>query len=240
MLKKLLLVFFIFLFVFGNVYAENAVDTIINSDAPYVILATITNVTDNYFELTRGYGVKYPEGAYIPDTFNVAKFKYGYCVEHADNYNNPQMGDNIIVAIEYSNGAYNVVSSAFMVDNVSSNAKVKAPESVKKHICLNELLALGYYIHSDGERTEYVYSDNDIVYAVGKNGEKFEINSHQDDYVVFYDKNNQVGVEGDSNPQKDAVDMSNHLMIFLAVGILIGIGGIWLINFLLNRKEGDN
>ncbi|MBE7037504.1 MAG: hypothetical protein E7404_01220 [Ruminococcaceae bacterium] len=239
MIKKFISVFFVILFIFSNVYANNAVDTIISDETKYVILATITNVTDNSFELTRGYGVKYPEWAIIPDTFNVNKFKYGYCVEHADNYNNPQMGDNIIVAMEYANGVYNVVSAAFMVDNVSSSAKVKVPENLKKYKCLNELLALGYYIHSDGERTEYEYTDDEKVYAVGENGEKFEINAHKDDYVVFYDKNNALASEGEVTPQKKAENMSNYLMIFLSIGIIIGLGGIWLINFLLNRKEGE-
>lgn len=238
MIKKFLTVFFIIFLVFNTAYANNAVDTIINNDAQYVILATITNVTDNNFELTKGYGVKHPEYANLPDTFNVTKFKYGYCVEHADNYNNPQMGDNIIVAINYSNGVYNVRSSAFMVDNVSSNAKVKVPESVKNHQCLNELLALGYYIHSDGERTEYEYADDGLVYAVSEDGEKFEINRYKEDYVVFYNKNNTASSEGEMPAQKRVNSASNTIIIFLGIGVAVGILGIALTNFLLDRKEG--
>lgn len=238
MIKKFLTVIFIVFIISNTAYAGNSVDSIINTDAPYVILATITNVTDNSIELTRGYGVKYPESANLPDTFSVAKFKYGYCVEHADNYNNPQMGDNIIVAVSYSGGAYNVRSSAFMVDNVSSNAKVKAPESVKNHKCLNELLALGYYIHSDGERTEYEYADDGLVYAVSENGEKFEINRFKEDYVVFYNKSNPA-VSNEKLPGKTGIgDSTNAIIIFLAIGVVLGILAIAATNILLDRKEG--
>ena len=216
-------------------YAKNAVDSLIGSNAQYVILATISNITDNEFELTKGYSVKQPANAAIPDTLSVAKFKYGYCVEHADNYNNPQMGDNIIVALDYSNGEYRVSSDAFMVDNTSKSAKVKIPEELKNRDCISELLSLGYYIHSDGARSEYEYS-NGLVYAIDAGGEKFEINRHMDDYVVFFNKNKSD--LSDKPPiAENRESVTGIIVMFLACGVVFGILCVMSVNYILNRRE---
>ena len=237
MIKKSISIFMAAIVVtsFGA-YAKNAVDSLIGSNAQYIILATITNVSDNMFELTKGYGIKHPENNALPDTFSVKKFKYGYCVEHADNYNNPQMGDNIIVAIDYSNGAYHVSSDAFMVDNVSSSAKVKIPEELKNYDCMNELLALGYYIHSDGVRREYEYSGSS-VYAIDSGGEKFEINKRMDDYVVFFNKNKVDLTDKPPIPESQN-NVSRTIILFLACGMVFGILCVISANYILNRKDG--
>ena len=238
MAKKIISLFtaLIILTSFNVCSAKNAVDSIIGTDAQFVILATVTNISDNTFELTKGFAIRQSENANIPDTITVTKFKYGYCVEHADNYNNPQMGDNIIVALDYSGGAYHISSDAFMVDNVSSGAKVKVPEEIKNYDCINELLALGYYIHSGGERTEYEYSNN-LVYAIGSGGEKFEINRRADDYVVYFNKN-KVDLTDKPQVPENPHTVSRTIILFLLFGVIFGILCVVSANYVLSRKDG--
>ena len=123
-----------------------------------------------------------------------------------------------------------------MVDNVSAGAKVKVPEEIKNYDCINELLALGYYIHSGGERTEYEYSNN-LVYAIGSGGEKFEINRRADDYVVYFNKN-KVDLTDKPQVPENPHNVSRTIILFLLFGVIFGILCVVSANYVLSRKDG--
>lgn len=233
-MKKILTVIFASLLCFSlfyTSYAATAIDNITGSGEGFIILATITGVDDSVFVLSKEYVIS-PKENNLPSEISVEKFRYSYCSEHAESYNNPQIGDNIIVNITYSNGKY-YVGGAYKVDTVSyKTLKVLVPLEMKGQPCSSELLALAYYIRSDGTKTDYKY-ENGNVYALPQT----LINDYENDYITYY---SNASMHNSDDVIKD-VTLENLLRterVWIPVTAVVSfllIAGVFII-FAINRS----
>ncbi len=237
--KRLLLLLSVISLITFPAYAQSAVESILSSDADYVILATITGAEDSTFILSKEYVINGKDDN-LPDSITVDKFRYSYCIEHADKYNNPQMGDNIIITLNESNGGYTVGQGIFKTDTVSYRTlKVLVPLEMKDQDCMPELLALAYFIRTDGVNTDFIY-ENDRVYVQGE-GKRFLLNELGADYITFIDNtgvNNSHDIITDVPvkvfPLKGELWIT--AILFLSSGLLLGALVLIIFNLRIHKK----
>lgn len=229
------LMMFSVLFMFTVSYAKTAVESIMGNDDSYIILATITGVQDSVFELSKEYVIS-PKESDLPAIISVDKFRYSYCSEHAESYNNPQIGDNIIVNLTYSDGKYYIENGAYKVDTVSyKTLKVLIPIEMKGQDCSAELLALAYYIRSDGTKTDYKY-EGSKAYALPQT----IINDYENEYVSYYSNSNNISDDVIKDMTLEDL-LANKIWIpivtVLTLLIALGSGVICIINRNIIKKQ---
>lgn len=211
-MKKRLVAFIFTLILITSIVTVNAataVENVIGQRGDYVILATITDVHDGSFDLSKEYVIS-PKDANLPSTISVEKFRYSYCSEHSESYNNPQIGDNVILNLTMVNGKLTVGVGAYRVDTVSyKSLKVLVPFEMKGYPCASELIALAYYIRSDGTKTEYKY-ENNKVYALPST----LISDFESDYISYY--SNNIG------------GTSSDVIKEVTIDSIFGVNGIWI------------
>lgn len=219
-----------------TVFSATAVENVIGSEGDYVILATITGIEDGIFELSKEYVIS-PKESDLPSAITVEKFRYTYCSEHSESYNNPQIGDNIIINLTSVNGKITPGKGVYKIDTVSHKTlKIMVPVESKDHECSKELLALAHYIRTDGTKTEFEYEGNK-VYSLPQ---RALINEYEGDYITYYSNNpttNEVITEIPVNNFLESESLWIYVISGLAFLLVLGSFVIYLINKNILNKQ---
>ncbi len=210
----------------SDVYA-NKVDGYFKDDNKFVVLATIIDATDTTYTISCGHVLSSPEYSTLAETITVNKFRYAYDSEQADNYNTPHIGDNIIISFKYNGYSYEILNGVYMVSTVTySSAFVFIPKELTKKDEILGLSALAYYIRSNGECVDYIYTENTV-----KNKEGFEINASQ--YLRTIETDNATGRKEETANGFSAFLNTNKWItgtFIIIFGMILGLVALIIIN----------
>ena len=81
------------------VFAKDIALDVIEGDHEYLILATVSDIDENYVT-AEFYDTLNKTEEQISSSIQIEKFRYSYCSEHAESFNSPKIGDNIFIALD--------------------------------------------------------------------------------------------------------------------------------------------
>ena len=142
----------------------------VNGEHDMAVLATISDIDDESItaDLYNSVGVLPGDKTELAHSVKIKKFRYTYCSEHASDYNTPKVGDNIFIslnAVEKSGGEplYEAVGAVYKTDTVDIRTlSVLAPDEMKNKDCMDDIVAVAYYIRSDGMQKEFNFGDGTV------------------------------------------------------------------------------
>ena len=219
----------VFAFSFG--YAQKdiyPVDKIIGQSDDYVILATISAIEEsNTIQLSKSYIIS-PKKVELPNMITVDNFKYSYELDQSKNYNNPKIGDNIIINLTKAGEKYMVGTGAYKVDTTYySRLKVLIPRELQGTEKATQLLALAHYIRTDGEQNKFKY-EKDNVLSLKDNTQLYDFEA---DYIAYNDIEEKSEKIDESLSEKTFADSKYfELIVIMSLIFLLGLG-IFLIKF---------
>lgn len=177
-MKKRFAVICVFLittiFLTQAVYAKKIAKAVFDDKTDYLILATVSDITDNYvsvdyFDSIRKFNPDPNDKKAVsakeqlPEKFNIQKFHYSYCTDHADEYNQPKIGDNIFASIQKTGDTYRIKNCAYKVDTVDiKTLNFLVPETMKGEDCMDDIAALAYFAASGGAETKYEFDGGNV------------------------------------------------------------------------------
>lgn len=156
---------------------ELALETI-NSEHDISLLATISDIDDDSItaDVYNSVGVLPGEETTLPHSVKIKKFRYTYCSEHAGDYNTPKVGDNIFVSLNADNNEniYAPVGAVYKTDTVDMRTlSILAPDEMKNKDCMDDIVAVAYYIRSDGMQKEFEFGDGTV--SINKDGKEIRL-----------------------------------------------------------------
>lgn len=171
-----LMAFYMLIFCMLNVYAAKPMaQKVIEDKSLKLLLATISDVSDEYITCEVFDRVKYPtsnvgeksqtrtDGNFSNTTVNIKKFKYSYCEEHSNSYNTPKIGDNICVAVQSDGDNYKLSGCAYKVDTVDvKTLNFLVPAPMKGQSCVYDVTAISYFVAANGMPVEFRFEENII------------------------------------------------------------------------------
>ncbi len=253
MKRKVSIVFLCIICLFlitSNVVYADSVDNFIKGDNDLLVLATITDIVDNNVVIEPFSCFKNRisgTDTVLPDTVTLNKFRYYYCNEHAENFNIPKIGDNIVISLGKNLNSYYIKNGVYKTDTVDvKNIRVLVPISAKGEDCEGKLVSLSYFISTGGSYDRFVYQNGIVkvnennaevtLYPSVKNTEKLityvgedgkEMSSKEEDVIT-----GGINLTLDKNE-----DMWIYAIITIFVGLIFGFVVMWLLNKLISRKN---
>lgn len=235
---------------------EIAVNVLSDTEA-HCVLATISDIDDNYIyaELYNTVADNQHIDSVLPKTLRIKKFRYSYCQEHADGYNSPRIGDNIFATLKADGNVYYVTSAAYKTDTVDERTlNFLAPAEMKNEHCLDDVVALSYYVRSNGLERGFVFDNGSVMLERGDNSitKLYPADIKNPIPVKFVDMSGKVVEE---KKQQDVIDVSgnnifedlwgsyNYELVFakrvLSLGIILAgiILGMVVVYFVVVRKK---
>lgn len=169
-MKKLLtsiLLFTLLVCLAMNVCAQGDVPAILSGEQDYVLLATVMDVNDSSVTLAPYHSIyNGKNGGQIPVNNNITvdKFRYSYCNDHLDISATPRVGDNIFVSLDKKGNGYTVANGAYKTNSVDYKLLTfYASESMKDRDCLAEIVALAYFVRTDGNMREFNFDNGTLT-----------------------------------------------------------------------------
>ncbi len=151
---KILCVAAVLLCVTANVYAQGNISGIFSGRQDYILLATVVDITGSTIVVDPYHGVYNGENTEVismDSNIEIAKFRYSYCSEHIDISTTPRVGDNIFVSLNKTADGYTVANGAYRTSSVDYKLLTfYASESMRDKDCLAEIVALAYFVRTDG------------------------------------------------------------------------------------------
>ena len=141
---------------------------VLDDTESHCVLATISDIDPDYVyaELFNTVADTNHDESTLPKVLKIKKFRYSYCSEHADDFNSPKIGDNIFATVKKTGDVYEVTNAAYKTDTVDERTlNFYAPSVIKGEQCMDDIVALAYFVRSNGLEREYEF-DNGSVYVV--------------------------------------------------------------------------
>ncbi len=161
-------------FVMTAYAAKSTAQKVIEDKESSLVLATISDVNDEYITCEVFDRVKRPaantgdknttlNNSISNTQINIKKFKYSYCEEHADSYNTPKIGDNIFVSVRSDGDTYKMSGCAYKVDTVDvKTLNFLVPSPMKGQSCVYDVTAIAYFVAANGMPMEFKFEENAI------------------------------------------------------------------------------
>lgn len=156
----------------GSASAQTVADGIVAGTQEYLLLATISDITDNaitvepYHSIVRvdDSGQEIDGVLPIGQSIQLEKFRYSYCIEHAaDSFNTPRLGDNIFVSLTKRGSSYVVQNGAFKTNTVDYKILTfLVPANMRDQDCMEDLVALSYFVRTDGKVTAFSFDNGSV------------------------------------------------------------------------------
>jgi len=226
-----------------SVCAQGNVSDIINGKQEYLLLATVMDVNNSsvvvapYYNIYNGDGTKEIS---LSESIEISKFRYSYCSDHVDISATPRVGDNIFVSLNKSGGGYTVANGAYKTSSVDYKLLTfYASESMKDKDCLAEIVALAYFVRTDGSMRDFRLEDGTLT--VENDGKVLTLypNARINEVITFVNINGQAvdniktrDVITDGEPSVDIPDDGRWIVAiaFVVISMLIGAVVVYNIN----------
>ena len=242
----------IFLITSNVVYADS-VDDFIKGDNDLLVLATITDIVDNSVVIEPFSCLKNRisgTDTVLPDTVTLIKFRYYYCNEHAESFNVPKIGDNIVISLGKNANSYYLKNGVYKTDTVDvKNIRVLVPTSAKGEECEGKLVSLSYFLSTGCSYDRFIYQNGMVkvnennaevtLYPSVKNTEKL-ITYVGEDGKEMPSKEKDVITGGINLTLDDNEDMWIYAIITIFVGLLFGFIIIGGLNKFISRKNNKS
>lgn len=235
---------------------EIALKVLSDTDA-HCVLATVSDIDDNYIyaELYNTVADTQHVDSVLPKMLKIKKFRYSYCEEHAEEYNSPRVGDNIFATLKGDGNVFAVTTAAYKTDTVDERTlNFLAPAEMKNEHCLDDVVALSYYVRSNGLERGFVFDNGSVMLDRGDNTltKLYPADIKNPIPVKFVDMTGKIV---DEKKQQDVIDVTgnnifenlwgsyNYELIFakriLALGIILAgfILGMVVVYFAVVRKK---
>lgn len=155
-------------------YAQGKVADILAGKQDYLLLATVVDFDDSSI-IVAPYHVIHTEGdgenePSLNSNISIEKFRYSYCHEHSDITTSPKAGDNIFISINENGSGYSMANGAYKISSVDYKLLTfYASESMKDSDCLAEIVALAYFVRTDGSMRDFHFENDKLTtYIDGK------------------------------------------------------------------------
>ena len=238
------------LFITSNVVYADSVDNFIKGDNDLLVLATITDIVDNSVVIEPFSCPKNrisDTDTVLPDTVTLSKFRYYYCSEHAESFNVPKIGDNIIISLGKNGSSYYLKNGVYKTDTVDiKNIRVLVPTSAKGEDCEGKLVSLSYFLSTGCSYDRFIYQNGMVkvnennaevtLYPSVKNTEKL-ITYVGEDGKELSSKDGDVITSGINLSLDDNEDMWIYAIITIIVGLIIGIIVVGGVNKFISKKN---
>lgn len=236
-----------------GVSAQTVADGIVAGVQDYLVLATISDITDNaitiepYHSIVRVDDKGQERDAVLPvgQSIQVEKFRYSYCIEHAaDSFNTPRLGDNIFISLSRRGNGYAVQNGAFKTNTVDYKILTfLVPADMRDQDCMEDLVALSYFVRTDGKVTAFSFDNGNVRVLKDERELLLYPSDKVKDLITFVTDNGRV-VEG-NKPKDVIVDQAVErekpvdYRWLLALGILaVGLVAGGIVLSVLLRREG--
>ncbi len=247
--KAILCVLCVFLITSNVAYAD-LVDNFINGTNDLIVLATITDIVDNSVVLEPFSCLKNRISdidTVLPDTVTLSKFRYYYCNEHAESFNVPKIGDNIVISLGKNANSYYLKNGVYKTDTVDiKNIRVLVPTSAKGEDCEAKLVSLSYFLSTGCSYDRFIYQNGMVkvnennaevtLYPSVKNTEKL-ITYVGEDGKEMSTKEEDVITGGINLTLDDNEDAWIYAIITIFAGLILGFGLIAGLNKFISRKN---
>ncbi len=162
--KKVLLVFVLICLLLNvNIisYAKDIALDVMENEHDYLMFATVSDIDDNFITV-EFYDTLNKTEDRIPPSLKIEKFRYSYCSEHGDSFNNPKIGDNIFASVDKSGDVY-TASAVYKTDTVDSRTlNLLVPADMENQECMTDTAALAYFIRNGGANITFGFADNTV------------------------------------------------------------------------------
>ena len=190
---------------------EIALNVLSDTEA-HCVLATVSDIDDNYVyaELYNTVADTQHVDSVLPKMLRIKKFRYSYCSEHAEEYNAPRVGDNIFATVKGDGNVFNVTTAAYKTDTVDERTlNFLAPAEMKNEHCLDDVVALAYYVRSNGLERGFVFDNGSVMLDRGDNTvtKLYPADIKNPIPVKFVDVSGKVVEE---KKQQDVIDVSGN------------------------------
>lgn len=261
-MKRFFAVFLVCILALGvgaNVCARGNVLDIIEGRQNLLLFATVEDFSDGTV-LLDPYGVMTSSGwkkMLDDEQILVDTFYYTYCPEHSDMPEKPVKGDNIVISLNRNGSRYVLANGAYKVSSLDYKLlTIHVSEKTKGQDCLENIVMLVEYIHSNGEVYKFNEEDGVITAEIEGNSVQIYPTDKIMNYVSFV---NSMGEVVEAIKTKDVIEggtldenaydvnvIINDNRWLLAIGvILLGllIGGIFayksaIKEVVIKRKRG--
>ncbi len=258
--KRLLMCFLTVIFIisaFTTCFGEEITLNVLSDTKAHCVLATISDIDDNYVyaELYRTVADTQHAESVLPKILTIEKFRYSYCQEHGEDYSSPRVGDNIFATLKGDGTVFTVTSAAYRTDTVDERTlNFLAPAKMKNEHCLDDVVALAYYVRSNGLERGFVFDNGSVMLSRSDNTltKLYPADIKNPIPVKFVDTTGKVV---DEKKQQDVLDVSsgnifenlwgsyNYELVFakraLALGIIFAgiILGMVVVYFVVVGKK---
>ena len=256
-IKRILFTAILIIVVFtGNVsFAKDIALDIIEGDHDYLILATISDISDEYIT-AEFYNTLNKTEDTPSSSIKIEKFRYSYCIDHADSFNTPKVGDNFFAAMDKKGDIY-IAGPAYKTDTVDERTlSIFVPSAMENQDCITDPIATAYYIRMGGSHHEFAFAENsvsvmnegeEIVIYPSDNKTPFAIkyvsgegkkntDEKQQDVLVVNPNTNTVVPDSDSF----YAEMLHNKRIFAFIVLISGIFAGMLMSYLAGIKRKKN
>lgn len=159
-------------FIWMGASAQTVADGIVQGTQDYLLLATISDITDNVITIEPYHfivrvdenGQELDDVLPLGQSMQIEKFRYSYCIEHAaDSFNTPRLGDNIFISLSRKGNGYVVQNGAFKTNTVDYKILTfLAPADMRDQDCMQDLVALSYFVRTDGKVMEFSFENGSV------------------------------------------------------------------------------
>lgn len=150
-----------------NVSAGGNVSNILAGEQDYVLLATVVDVNDSFVVVAPYHNIYNGENSQqlsVSNNISIAKFRYSYCSDHADISTTPRVGDNIFVSLNKNGSEYVVANGVYKTSSVDYKLLTfYASESMKGRDCMSEIVALAYFVRTDGSMRSFNFENGELT-----------------------------------------------------------------------------
>lgn len=142
-------------------FAKDIALDVIEGEHDYLMFATVSDINENYITL-EFYDTLNKTDDTIPTSIQVAKFRYSYCSEHGDSFNNPKIGDNVFAVLDKTEGRYNAVT-AYKTDTVDSRTlNLLVPADMENNECMTDVVAVAYFIRNSNADISFAFVEDSV------------------------------------------------------------------------------
>ncbi len=148
--------------------AQGNVEAILEGNQDYILLATVVDFDDSSIIVAPYHVIRGEEdSAELPplnSNIAIEKFRYSYCADHSDVITTPKAGDNIFISINANGGQYTMAHGAYKISSVDYKLLTfYASESMKNSECLADIVALAYFVRTDGSMREFKFENGTLT-----------------------------------------------------------------------------
>ena len=238
-IAKLLTFLLVFLCFSPIVFADDNVSQIINGSQDYLILGTVVDINNTHVVLEHYQTVGTDGNTSRPlkrnENISIDKFRYSYCSEHSDVSVTPRLGDNVFISVNRNGNGYTMANGAYKISSVDYKMLTFfAFESMKNQDCMADVMALAYFVRTNGEKKDFSFENGTLTTMV--DGKKLTLYPTENitEMVTFLDNNGNIveaAVTKDVIIHGDTAQVENgnsYRWIFACALILfsVAIGGV--------------